>query len=81
MAGKTNEKGFTKTYIGKGTQVEGLDIVRVSVKLTEAVKSAHIYNGELYLTFEVAKLQVPDNFGKTHTCYFSQKEKQEEENA
>lgn len=73
----SNEKSFKKVYIGKGTQVKGLDIVRVSVKLTEVAKCAHLYEGELYLTFEVAKLQEPDKYGKTHTCYFSQKENSE----
>jgi len=75
----SNEKGFTKTYIGKGTQVPEMDIVRVSVKLTEALKAAHFYNGELYLTFEVAKLKETDQFGKTHTCYFSKKEQEQPE--
>ncbi len=72
-------KKYTKNYIGKGTQVEGLDIVRVTLKVEELLKVTHEYNGVEYLTFEIAKMQNPDDFGRTHTCYVSVKETAKEE--
>jgi hypothetical protein len=62
-------KKFEKTYIGKGKQIGNLQIVRISCKIADLVKLAHNYNGEDYITFEVAKLQNPDNFGHSHTAY------------
>ena len=62
-------KKFEKTYIGKGKQVANLDIVRISVKLEDLMKLAHNYEGTLFVTFEVARLQKEDNFGHTHTAY------------
>lgn len=66
-------KTFEKVYIGKGTQVENLDIVRISVKKSELDKCTHEYQGEEYVSFEVARLQQTDKFGKTHTCYYQEK--------
>lgn len=65
---------FKKNYIGKGTKVENLDIVKVTLKMKEANQFVYEYDGEEYLTFEVATLKQPDNHGKTHTAYISQKE-------
>jgi hypothetical protein len=62
-------KRFEKTYIGKGKQIGDLQIVRISGKIADLVKFAHNYNGEDFITFEKAKLQNPDNFGRTHTTY------------
>lgn len=31
------------------------------------------YDGNEYLVFEVASLKEPDQYGKTHTAYFSKK--------
>lgn len=73
---KTNK--YEKIYIGKGTQVEGMDIIRVSVDLEAAMQFVHNYKGKDYLTFEVAKMQNPDNYGKTHTAYISEKVKEDE---
>ncbi len=66
-------KTFEKHYIGKGTQVENFDIVRISVRKSELEKCSHDFEGETYVTFEVAKMQHPDQFGKTHTCYYQTK--------
>ena len=71
MEENSNEKKYKKVYIGKGTQVEKMDIVRVSIKVTDALNCLHKFEGEHYLTFEVARLQTPDQYGKTHTCYYS----------
>jgi len=72
-------KKYTKNYIGKGTQIEGLDIVRVTLKVEELLKVTHKYDGVEYLTFEIAKMQSKDDFGRTHTCYVSVKETVKEE--
>jgi asparagine synthetase A len=64
-------KSYKKNYIGKGTQNENLEIVKVTVKVEEALKFKHEFNGEEYLTFEVAKLREPDKFDRTHTVYVS----------
>ena len=67
-------KSYKKNYIGKGTQNENLEIVKVTVKVEEALKFKHEFNGEEYLTFEVAKLREPDKFDRTHTVYVSIRE-------
>jgi len=64
---------FTKTYIGKGKQVENLNIVRVTLNYEDLQKHVYEYEGQKYITFEVAQLREPDNFGKTHTAYVSEK--------
>lgn len=68
---------FEKTYIGKGTQVNDLNIIRVSIskeKLKEILKDHMVdYDGNEYLVFEVAALKEPDQYGKTHTAYVSRK--------
>ncbi len=68
---------FEKTYIGKGTQVKDLNIIRVSIskETLEEILKNHIvnYEGKEYLIFEVAALKEADQFGKTHTVYISNK--------
>lgn len=68
---------FEKTYIGKGTQVKDLDIIRVSIfkeTLEEILKDQMVdYDGKEYLVFEVASLKEADQYGKTHTAYISKK--------
>jgi hypothetical protein len=62
-------KTFEKNYIGKGTQVANLSIVKFSFKMSEIAKLTHVFNGEDYLTFEVAKLKNTDSFGHDYTAY------------
>lgn len=64
-------KTFKKNYIGKGTKVENLDIVKVNLKVEEILKHKHEFEGNEYISFEVAKMQQPDQFGRTHTAYVS----------
>ena len=40
-----------------------------SFKLSEIAKLSHVFNGEDYITFEVAKLKTPDSFGHGYTAY------------
>ena len=68
---------YKKSYIGKGTAVKGLDIVKVNLKVEDLLKVTHEWNGVDYLTFELAKMQQKDEFGRTHTAYVSVKEKDE----
>ena len=70
---------FTKHYIGKGVQHETLDLVKVNLKMEQVLKFKHKFEGSEYLTFELARLQEVDKFGKTHTCYVSEKEKNGDE--
>ena len=71
-------KTFVKNYIGKGKQVAGLQIAKVTCKLEDLQKFAYEYDGIEYVTFEVAKMKTPDNFGRDYTVYVSQKEEAEE---
>jgi len=71
-------KTFVKNYIGKGKQVAGLNITKITCKLEDLIKFAYEYDGIKYVTFEVAKMKTPDNFGRDYTVYVSQKEEAEE---
>ncbi len=62
-------KTFEKNYIGKGTQVANLSIVKFSFKMSEIAKLTHQFSGEDYITFEVAKLKNQDSFGHDYTAY------------
>ena len=75
MSKKNEKNGFTRNYIGKGTQVKDLDILKVTVELDTALEYSHEYKGKKYLSFEVARMKQPDEFGKTHTCYVNVKNK------
>ena len=71
-------KTYTKNYIGKGKKVANLDIITVSVKVEELLKNSFEYDGVRYAKFEIAGLKTPDNYGHTHTVYFSKAETTEE---
>lgn len=64
---------FEKHYIGKGTQVNDLEIVKVVIPMDEALKATFEKNGVTYISFEVAKMKQPDKFNRTHTCYYQTK--------
>ena len=72
-------KTFVKNYIGKGKQVAGLSIVRVTCKLEDLQKFAFEYKGTKYVAFEVAKMKQADEFGRDHTVYVSQAEEEKTE--
>jgi hypothetical protein len=67
-------KTFKKFYIGKGTQVEGLDIAKCTCRLEDLEQFSYEYDGVKYVTFEVAKMKQTDNFGRDYTLYVSKKE-------
>jgi len=72
-------KSYKKNYIGKGTQVENMDIVKVTLKVEYVLKYKHEYEGNDYITLEVARMQQPDKFGRSHTAYVTTTEESEEE--
>ena len=74
-------KKYNKSYIGKGTSVAGMDIVKVTLKVEDLLKVTHEFNGVEYLTFELAKMQSKDDYGRTHTAYVSVREDAEDEEA
>ncbi len=59
-------KTYKKNYIGKGTQHETFNLVKVTLKVEELLKYQHEYEGEMYISFELAEMQNPDKFGRTH---------------
>jgi len=71
-------KAYKKNYIGKGTAHERLEIVKVTLNVEELLKFAHEYEGNEYITFEVARMRKPDDYGRTHTAYVSKLEEVEE---
>jgi len=72
-------KTFKKFYIGKGKQVEGLNIAKCTCRLEDLEKFSYEYDGVKYVTFEVAKMKQADNFGRDYTLYVSKKEEAERE--
>jgi hypothetical protein len=57
-------KTFVINYIGKGKQVAGLHIAKITCKLENLQKFTYEYDGTEYVTFEVAKMKTPDTFGQ-----------------
>ena len=72
-------KTFVKNYIGKGKQVAGLHIAKITCKLEDLQKFAYFFDGIEYVTFEVAKMKKADEFGRDYTVYVSQAEEQKTE--
>ncbi len=69
-------KKFVKNYIGKAKKVEGLEIIKINLKISDIAKFAHKYNEEDYISLEVAKLQNADNFGHDYTVYVNRLEEE-----
>jgi len=72
------QKSFKKNYVGKGTKVENLNIVKITVKVEDLLKHKHEFKGEEYVTMEVAEMKKPDDYKRTHTVYVSTLEPVEE---
>jgi hypothetical protein len=72
-------KKFVKHFIGKGKQVNGLQIIKVTVNMDGLEHFTYEFNGESYLTFEIAKMKNPDQFGREYTVYVSRQEEVKEE--
>ena len=69
-------KNFVKNFIGKGKQVAGMDIVKVTCKLEDLQKFAYFFDGNEYVTFEVAKMKHADNYGRDFTVYVNSQEEE-----
>ena len=73
-------KKFEKTYVGKGHMPqEGMDIVRITLKMDQLKELAYEYEGEELVTIEISKMREPDNYGRTHTAYVSVRTESKEE--
>jgi hypothetical protein len=72
------ETKFVKNYVGKGTKVKNLDIVKITLNVEDILKFKHEFEGTEYITFEVALMQQPDKFNRSHTVYCTTKENVEE---
>jgi hypothetical protein len=73
----TAMKNFVKNYIGKGKKVEGLEIIKINLKIEDLVKFSHKYKDEDYITIEIAKLKSHDKFGHEYTAYVNRLEESE----
>lgn len=63
-------KTFRKIYLGKGRKIQNLPIVKITCKLENLQSIAYDFEGTDYVTFEIAQMLKPDQFGRTHTCYY-----------
>ena len=64
-------KNFTKNYIGKGKQINTMDIVKITLKMEDIMKFKYEKEGAEYVTFEIARMREADKYGRTHTAYVS----------
>ena len=67
-------KTYKKIYIGKGKKVANLDIIKISFNVADIMDLTHNYKGEDYLSFELAKMKEPDQFGNEYTAYVNKLE-------
>lgn len=65
-------KNFKKIFVGKGKKVANLDIVKITCRLDALQAIAYHYEGIDYVTFEVAKMKETDPFGRSHTCFYDE---------
>ena len=65
---------YKKNFIGKGKQVGTMEIIKVVIPIEAAEGAVFEKDGVKYLGFEVAKMQNPDKFERTHTVYFTTRE-------
>ena len=70
---------FIKKYTGKGKQVKDMDVVEMTLKMSELENHVFEYQGERFVKIKVAKLKEEDKFGRTHTSYVSVLEPEKEE--
>jgi len=53
-------------YIGKGKQVNAIDVVKVTLRIEDVLKHKVEKEGAEYITFEVARLREADQYGRIH---------------
>jgi hypothetical protein len=76
---KSAMKTFVKNYIGKGKKVDGLEIIKITLKAEDLMKFTHKYKDEDYINIEVAKLKSADKFGHEYTVYVNRLEEKPDE--
>jgi hypothetical protein len=54
-------------------------IAKCTLRVSEMMKFVHEYEGEQYITFEVAKMKQQDKFGRDYTVYCTTKEETQDE--
>ncbi len=65
-------KKFEKVYVGKGLNPQdGMEITRVTLRMSELEKLAYEFEGNKLVTLEIARMKQADPYGKTHTVYGS----------
>ena len=67
-------KTYKKYFIGKGKQVKGLNIIKATCNMDDLNALSYEFDGQLYITFEIAKMKQPDQFGREFTLYVNRKE-------
>ena len=72
-------KTFKKYYVGKGKQVKGLPIIKVTCTMDDLNALSYEFDGMIYVTFEVARMKNPDHFGREYTVYVTRREEAETE--
>ncbi len=68
-------KKYTKKFIRKEIQNPNINIVKVTLKVAEIEKFKNEYNGEEYISFELAKLKIPTSLAEHALLMFQQKKK------
>ena len=73
------KKAFQGDYLVLTTPSveEGLEIIKINLKIEDLVKFSHKYNDEDYTTIEIAKLKSADKFGHDYTAYVNRLEESE----
>lgn len=61
-----------KKYVGTGRQVDGYELVNISIAESKVKDFWNEYNGERYLRLGVSKKREPDQYGKTHSVYIDE---------
>ena len=73
-------KKFEKKFIGKGSRVKSLEIVRLTISeeaLREALENDLTdFKGNKFLVIEVTSLKEADKYGRSHTVYINKKVKE-----
>jgi hypothetical protein len=64
-----------KQYIGSGKGHPTYDSVTVTLNMDAAVGAMFTTDKGTFLRFVVSRRQQPDQFGKTHACFFIPQEK------
>lgn len=68
---------YNRIYIGKGKSVKGMQIAKCTIRVADLMEHARKFEGVDYVTFEVAKMKEPDQFGRDYTVYIVTKEDDE----